>query len=220
MGYTNGITTIQPYSPEWWELRHGTFTASEIWKLMTEPRSKSEAVSKTAETYILEKVHEKLTGKAKMGISNFATEWGIENEPVAMKWYAKLTGHSLSESVLCFHKELEGFSCTPDTFVNEDGLCEIKCPANGANHLKHCFITTDEYFKKEHPEYYWQCISQMVITEKKWCDFLSFDPRINSDLGMFIYRLEFNNEDAEILCEKVKASRVIYNDYLNLFSKK
>lgn len=218
-----GITTIQPYSPEWWELRHGCFTASEIFKLMTEPRSKAAKdageLSDGALTYILEKVHEKLTGKAKQGIDNFATQWGVEHEPMALKWYAKLTGNKLDSPVLCLHDELEGFSCTPDTFVNDDGLAEIKCPANGANHLKHCFITSDEYFKSEHPDYYWQAVSQMNITKRIYCDFVSFDPRINSDLGMFIYRLKYQEESEKLLQKKVKQARQVYNQYLEMFSK-
>lgn len=217
-----GITTIQPYSPEWWQLRHGCFTGSEIYKLMGEPRSKaakeSGDLNDGALTYILEKVHEKLTGMAKMGIDNFATQWGVEHEPKAAYWYAKTKGFTLSDPTLCFHPEIKGFSCTPDKFVNEDGLCEIKCPANGSNHLKHCFITNNEYFKKEHANYYWQCVSQMNITGRKWCDFVSFDPRIDSNMGLFIYRCEYNEADGELLETKVKKARVMYDEYLRLFS--
>lgn len=215
---TRTITDVQPYSPEWWNLRYGTFTASEIWKIMTEPRSKSETISKTADTYILEKVHEKLTGKAKMGVDNFATQWGVDNEPLAAKWYAKLTGNEIYEAVLCFHPSIQGFSCTPDKFVNADGLTEIKCPANGANHLKHFFITDNEYFKKEHPDYYWQMTAQMNITGRAWCDFVSFDPRIDSDRGMFIYRCNYSKEDGELLETKVVQGRELYDQYLKMFS--
>ena len=217
------ITDIQPYSPEWWNLRHGCFTGSEFFKLVGEPRSKAAKedgeLSDTALTYILEKVHEKLTGLTKMGIDNFATQWGVEHEPLAAKWYAKLTGNTLIDPTLCFHSTLEGFSCTPDKFVGEDGLCEIKCPANGANHLKHCFITTNEYFKKEHPDKYWQVMVQMNITGRKWCDFVSFDPRINSDMGMFIYRVEYSETEGKFIEDKLKKAREIYNEYLTLFSK-
>lgn len=211
-------TRVAAYTPEWFKLRQGLFTASEIYKLMTEPRSKKDPISKTAETYILEKVHEKLTGQTKMGVDNFATQWGVEHEPLAKNWYEKLTGNTTHESFLEFHEYLEGFGCTPDAPVNNDGLLEIKCPANGGNHLKHCFITTPEYFKSEHPEYYWQCLAQMNITKRKWCDFVSFDPRINADLGIFIYRLEYQEEDAKLMEDKIMKARAIYNDYLAIFS--
>lgn len=213
------VTRVEPHTKEWFDLRCGTFTASEVWKLMTDPRSKKEQISKTAETYILEKVHEKVTGRIKMGVDNFSTQWGVEHEPLALKWYGKLTGNVMGESYLVFHETLEGFSCTPDQFVNEDGLCEVKCPANGANHLKHCFITTSEYMKAEFPEYYWQVTAQMVITGRKWCDFVSFDPRIPGTFGIFIYRVELNTEDAALLEERVERAREMFNGYLEVYGK-
>lgn len=210
---------IEPYSPEWFKLRCGTFTASEIWKLMSEPRSKKDLISKTAETYILEKVHEKITGQVKTGIDNYATQWGVEHEPLAINWYSKLTGHEIGDSYLVFHDSIEGFSCTPDRFVNDNGLVEVKCPANGANHFKHCFITTDEYFKSEHPEYYWQCQAQMAITKREWCDFVSFDPRVDTNLGMFIYRVNFDREATELMYSKLNTARALFESYFELFSK-
>lgn len=215
---------IQPYSPDWFKLRQGTFTASEIYKLMGEPRSakdkKEGNLSQTADTYILEKVHEKITGITKSGVSNYATEWGIEHEPLAATWYGKITGHDVQDSFLVFHPDIEGFSCTPDKFVNLDGLCEIKCPVNGANHFKHCMITSDEYFKQEHPNYFWQCVAQMVITGREWCDFVSFDPRVDTKLGLFIYRLHFNIDDSTLLVEKVEKARELFNNYLAIFGNK
>lgn len=208
---------IEAYSPDWWRVRHGCFTGSEAWKLMTEPRSKSESISKTAETYIIGKVWEALSNLSISGVDNYATEWGNEHEPLAKKWYTKLTGNEVESAPLVFKNGLEGFTGTPDGFVGEDGIIEIKCPYNGANHLKHCFISNDEYFKKEHAEYYWQIQSYLFLTGRKWCDFISFDPRIESDLGFFTYRLVANESDFELLEKKVKEARVLFNEYLETF---
>ena len=215
-------STITPYSPEWFKARCGTFTASEIYKLMTEPRLKADKeagnLSEGANTYVLEKVHEKLTGITKVGIDNHATQWGVENEPLSLKWYGIKTGNKVEDSYLCYKDGLEGFSCTPDGFVNDDGLIETKSPWNGANHIKHCFITTDEGFKSEHPNYFWQCQAQMLITGRKWCDYVSFDPRIDSSLGLFIYRLHANEECHRMLIDKVTKARTYFNDIYTLFS--
>lgn len=211
-------STIDAYSPDWFKERQGSFTGSEAWKLMTKPRSKSETISKTAETYIIGKVWEALSGQCISGVDNFATEWGNDNEPIAKKFYTKLTGNDIGIAPLVYKNDLKGFTGTPDGYVGEDGLIEIKCPFNGANHLKHCFITTDEYFKAEHTEYYWQCQSYMLLTGRKWCDFVSFDPRINSDLGLFIYRLAFNEEDCNDLVDAVNKARELYNEYYKLFN--
>lgn len=210
-------TRIIPHSPDWYKLRQGTFTASEIYKLMTEPRSKKDLISQTAETYILEKVHERLTGMVKIGFNNYATEWGVEHEPLALKWYSKITGNEVKDPYLVYHKSIKNFSCTPDSFVNDNGLIEVKCPANGANHLKHFMIHSDEYFKENFKEYYWQCVSQMAITEMDFCDFTSFDPRINNDKGMYIYKLNRNLEAENALLLKVKEANELLDKYLISF---
>lgn len=216
------ITRIEPYSPEWYQKRIGCFTASEVYKLMTDPRSKEEKakgnLSAGAHTYVLQKVHEKLTGKVKAGISNYATEWGVEHEPLARKWYAKLTGRKVTEPYLVFHESIPYFSCTPDNFVDETGLLEIKCPASGEIHLSHCFITNNEYFKKNHPDKYWQCVAQMSICGKEWCDFVSFDPRVPGNLGLFTYRVERDEEDVAELETRVLKSREVFDGYLTAFS--
>jgi len=210
---------IESYSAEWWISRHGTFTGSEAWKLMTEPKTKSESVSVTAETYILEKVWEKLAQQSKNGIDNYATEWGNDHEPLAKKFYTKITGREISAANMVFREDLEGFTGTPDGFVGEDGMVEIKCPWNGANHLKHCCIQDDGYFLKEHKEYYWQIQSYLYLTGREWCDFVSFDPRINSDLGMFIHRVKADTDQHKKLVKKVKEGRDLFKMFYELFTK-
>jgi putative phage-type endonuclease len=213
-------STIEIYSPEWFINRQGNFTGSEIWKLMSEPRSKKDSLSKTAETYILEKVWEKLSGEVKQGINNFATEWGNEHEPTAKKFYTSVTGNEVKDSLMLYSNEIEGLTGSPDGLVGEDGLIEIKCPFNGANHLKHCFITNDETFLSEQPEYYYQMQCYMLLSGRKWCDFVSFDPRIISDLGLFIYRVNANEEVIEKMTEKVKLARELFNQYFESFNGK
>lgn len=211
-------TNIVAYDPSWFAARQGAFTGSEAWKLMTNPRSKSEPISVTAETYILEKVWETLSGKVKQGFDNFATEWGIENEPRAVSFYEKLTGASCQRVNLCLNEELPYFTGTPDRAVGDEGLIEVKCPFNGAIHLRHCMINTPEYFKQNHTEYYWQIQSYLYLTDRKWCDFVSFDPRINSDFGLYIYRLERNDEEIGKLIERIKSARELYDGYYKTFA--
>jgi len=187
---------------------------------MTEARSKKDVLSKTAETYILEKVWEKLSGEVKQGINNFATEWGNEHEPTAKKFYSSVTGNEVKDSLMLYSNEIDGLTGSPDGLVGEDGLIEIKCPYNGANHLKHCFITNDETFLSEQPEYYYQMQCYMLLSGRKWCDFVSFDPRIISDLGLFIYRVNANEEVIERMTEKVKLARILFNQYFESFNGK
>jgi hypothetical protein len=216
-------TGIEPYSQEWFIERQGSFTGSEVYKLMTEPREKAKKeaglLSVTAETYILEKVWEKLSGQTKPGFDNMATEWGNENEPKAKKWYTRLTGHEITEANLIYDESIEGFTGTPDGLVGDEGMIEIKCPFNGANHLKHCCVVSDDGFRCDFPEYYYQIQSYLMLTGRKWCDFVSFDPRIDSKMGMFVYRVEADWSVHQDMKQKIKAARKVFNQFYEIFSK-
>lgn len=225
-GNTNTIgvmTPVEPYSPEWFKLRLGCFTASEIFKLMTDPRSnkakEAGELSEGAHTYVLQKVHEKVTGTCKPSFDSFSTQWGVENEPLARSWYERLSKNNVQEPYLVFHETIQGFSCTPDAFVNDNGLLEIKCPSAGENHLDHCFITNNEDFKKNFPNKYWQMIAQIAICGKDFCDFVSFDPRVPTGFGFFKYQILRSEvqSDIDLLESKVSHAVNVRDEYVKMF---
>jgi hypothetical protein len=79
--------------------------------------------------------------------------------------------------------ELNEFvGCSPDGLIGDDGLIEIKCP-NTATHIE--YIIDGELPK----EYEKQVHSQLWITDRKWCDFVSYDPRL-TDRPIWIKRVE------------------------------
>lgn len=210
---------------KWFNERLYKFTSSNIFKLFTEPRTKAakEAgeLSETAKGYILEKIAEEL-GVEKPEFTTKEMQWGIEQEPNAKMWYEIKTRRKVGEVGFCMYNEFFGGS--PDAAVYDSlvpeaaegvvncGL-EIKCPYNTVNHLKHCLIDSPEYFKQHHPEYYWQCVAHMIVLNVGYCDFVSFDPRIDNEIGLFIFRLNFSSEDAAELLLKIPAA-VQYKEYL------
>ena len=135
-------TGIETYTPDWFKMRQGRFTASAAWKLMAHPRTKKEResgeLSATTLTYVLEKVWESLSDQTAVNIDNAATAWGVEQEEHAAKWYSKLTGNELNE---CGLYEVKGLNilATPDRITNDNKLVEIKCPYNGGNMIL-CFL--------------------------------------------------------------------------------
>jgi hypothetical protein len=58
----------------------------------------------------------------------------------------------------------------------------------------------------------------MACTGRKWCDFVSFDPRIDSNKGMFIFRLHYNDDDVLLMRNKINVARELYNGYLKAFA--
>ena len=60
----------------------------------------------------------------------------------------------------------------------------------------------------------------MLLSGRNWCDFVSFDPRIISDLGLFIFRLNRNDEVIEKMKSKVIIARNLFNQYVKTFEGK
>jgi hypothetical protein len=80
------------------------------------------------------------------------------------------------------HTYIERFGASPDGFVGDDGLVEIKCP-NTSTHIGYMLagIVPEEYEP--------QMQTAMACTGRKWCDFVSFDSRLPAHLQLFVRRL-------------------------------
>lgn len=206
----------------WQKERLGKFTSSEIHRLLTEPKLKADKeagnLSDGAHTYVLEKVAEILTGFPEYQFNSQATSYGVQLEHRARNFYESLKGEKVEDTSLTLisHPEIKRYGGSPDGLVGKDGALEIKCPFNTKNHLQHCLITTNEYFKSHFKEYYWQCMSNLFITGREWIDFVSYDPRVNHDCRFFEYRLFPNMEDFELLEAKVKKAGHVLEEYLTM----
>ncbi|EJF82934.1 hypothetical protein MCY_01455 [Bartonella rattimassiliensis 15908] len=97
-------------------------------------------------------------------------QWGIEHEEDAlMKEYAFIYDTEVISCGFIQHPKIEMAGTSPDGFVDDDGLVEVKCP-QANTHLRF-FI--DNQIK---PEYSAQMQFQMACTGRKWCDFISYNP--------------------------------------------
>ena len=202
--YARCKTDIEQRTPEWLALRLGRFTSSNIFKLMTNPRSKAakEAgeLSATAKSYVLEKAAEIIYNSPAPVAVSAAMDWGTEHEETAVKAYENITGHKVENGGFWTLGEHTGTS--PDGLIQDSGLIEIKCPYNRVNHLENCLnLETAEDLKQKYKQYYYQVQHQLYITGRAWCDFVSFDPRLltgeNWPRCCHIIRIERN--EAEIL---------------------
>ncbi len=70
----------------------------------------------------------------------------------------------------------ENVGCSPDGFVGDDGMVEIKCPKT-TTHLETIFKD------KVQTCYTAQIQGNLWVCERKWCDYVSFDPRMKSNKG-------------------------------------
>jgi len=192
---------IEQRSDEWFKIRKGKITSSEIHKIMGGKTAND--LTDTAKTYLLEKVSETYGGFSQLA-QGVALEWGTELESLAVEKYAEHIGLQVNKA--SFIPVGDYFGGSPDGLVPPEGIIEVKCPYNSSNHFKHGLIKTSEDFKKIAPNYYYQCLSNMICAEAQWCDFISFDPRVDPEYEMFVFRFNKDEKEAEYMIEKVKVA--------------
>lgn len=202
----NIIKTCEQGSIEWLSLRLGKITASRVKDVLTKGRGTSP--SKTAESYMMELIAEILTGNSKPFFENDAMRWGTETEPQARAMYAVNNDFvDVKEVAFVEHNEQVGIS--PDGLIGDDGLFEAKCP-NTTTQLKRAL--SDSYSS----DYKEQIQMQLWVTEREWCDFVSFDPRLNCGAS---YLQERVYRDEEYISE-MKIKVYAFVDEMNARIKK
>jgi exodeoxyribonuclease (lambda-induced) len=133
--------------------------------------------------------------------SNDYTDWGNDHEAQAVEEYEIKTGKFTETCGYVPYNDHCGGS--PDRLVDSDGILEVKCPYNPTNHLKYMLIKDQESFKKQYPNYYWQIHMNLLATGRKWCHFVSFNPR-NEDFRLYILLIQRNEQDIELLISAVE----------------
>jgi putative phage-type endonuclease len=188
-------TKIEQGSLEWKMLRAGKVTASRVADVLSKIKSGESAGRKN---YKMDLVAERLTNQPAESFTNSAMQWGTEQEPFARIAYETKMNLFVEQIPFMDHPKIEWFGCSPDGLVAEDGLIEIKCP-NTTTHL--------EYIDGGKPpaKYIPQMQTQMACTGRKWCDFVSFDPRLPENLQLFVVRLDRDDgyiKDMEVEVQK------------------
>lgn len=166
-------------SPEWFQQRLGRVTASRVADVIAKTKS---GYSTSRENYMVELALERITGQRQESFTNTAMQWGTDNEPLARAAYEAKTGALVEEVGMIAHPTIAMSGASPDGLIGADGLLEIKCP-NSATHVK--TLRTG----KPDAKYITQMAWQMACTDRKWCDFVSFDPRMPEGLQLFTVRV-------------------------------
>ena len=170
---------------EWDQARLGNATASKINDIVAKTKDGKAAASR--KNYAVRLALERLTGNKTVSFQNSEMLWGVEKEPLARAAYEASRGVLAMEEGYVTHPTIPHSGASPDGLVGDDGLVEIKCP-NEATHLENLMRGSAD------PQYMNQMLWQMACTDRKWCDFVSYDPRFPEHLQMVVYRV---NHDAE-----------------------
>ena len=178
---------MEQQTDEWFAARAGKVTASRVVDLMAKTKS---GYSASRENYMAQLVVERFTGGKGESFTNAAMAWGNEQEPFARAAYEAREGVFVDEVGFVPHPNIDGAGASPDGLVDADGLVEIKCP-NTATMID---VLINETVARK---YYMQMQMQMACTERQWCDYVVFDPRMPENAQMFVKRVA--RDDAFIL---------------------
>lgn len=202
---STALKWIEQGTDEWDRVRVGRFTASEIWKLMVEPKEKihKEAgkLSETALGYVSEKVAEVMTGRCKEQGYAFPLVWGKEKEPEAREAF---TGLGFACEVVGFFPFTDHAGGSPDGLVDDNAILEIKCPWDSGTQVEYLQLTDQWDLKRFKRENYWQCQANMLFTNRELCHFVTFDPRmVNDKHKLFHLQIKKSEEDQQTIIAKI-----------------
>ncbi|WP_373237744.1 lambda exonuclease family protein [Cohaesibacter celericrescens] len=183
----------------WHTDRLGSVTASRISDMLASTKTGWGAGRKN---YMAQLVCERLTGQREETFKSPAMERGNEIEDEAARTYAFYHDADVQTVGFIPHPTIPMAGASPDRLVNDDGLIEIKCP-NTATHLE----TFEGASIKR--VYMLQMQFQMACTGRKWCDFVSYDPRLPEHLAMHTRRIP---RDQEQIAEIEKETKIFLDE--------
>jgi len=191
---TEDRVAVEQGTDAWHQLRLGKVTASRVADILAKTKT---GPSASRQNYLIELALQRTTGIIQESYSNAVMEWGTLTEPQARVAYEVKSGNFVDQIAFVDHPSIAGFGCSPDGLISDLGLIEIKCP-NSATHW--------EYFKsKESPKkYFIQMQAQLACTQRDWCDFVSFDPRMPERSQLLIVRVNRNETFISLMEAEIK----------------
>lgn len=156
-------------SEQWDELRRGKATASQFGRIVTPAKLQ---LSTQAKAYACELVAQRIRVASPEPPPSYWMEWGTENEPNAKEEFTEETGLEIQE--IGFVEPFDGaqFGCSPDGFVGENELIEIKCPKPETLIAWHAAGGVP-------PEHVLQIQGQLWICQKEVCHFYAWHPELS-----------------------------------------
>jgi len=173
---------MEQRTEEWFAARMGKVTASRVADVIAKTKT---GYSTSRENYLAQLVCEVLTGKPAESFTNAAMQWGVDQEPLARAAYESHQNVLVDEVGFLVHPTIWESGASPDGLVGDFGMVEIKCP-NTATHID--TLLTQTVSGKYNTQMQWQ----MACAGRHWCDFVSFDPRMPTDLQLFVKRVEYD----------------------------
>jgi hypothetical protein len=156
---------MDQYTTAWWDVRRGVPTCSEFGRIITPATGK---LSSQALAYAAELVGQMVDphyGEEETYVSA-AMRNGTIMEPEARDWYEFDAGADVQRVGFCTTDDGR-FGGSPDALVGDDGCLELKSPT-AKTQVLYLYANTLP------AEYRPQVHGHLIVTGRKWCDFVSY----------------------------------------------
>lgn len=193
-------------SDEWFQEKLGKLSASNMLAAISIKKDGTDY----AERINLKRqiIAERLTGEIVPIYVSDPMKWGKEQEPV-IKNILRDAGIPIEDAGFIRHPIIQDFGASPDGLIGEDGLVEVKCPTT-STHIKWLM---EGVIPEEHKP---QMLAQIACTGRKWCHFISFDPRIMNP-AMRIFKRKF--EPTEDQVKEIEAYAIKFLDEVKIMEE-
>ena len=184
---------VEQNTDEWLQMRSGLLTMSNLGLVMANLGKKfGEPAKKLAVRIAVEQI----TGKfIQGGYSNADMDRGHEQEPIAIGLYEQERFIDVDSPGFYSDGSLGG---SPDGLVGDDGLIEVK---SSIAHIHYNRIKSGNI----EAGYKWQCWGNLMLSERKWIDFVSYCSEFPEGRQLHIQRLVADHLPGAVIRGRVKS---------------
>lgn len=169
------ITGIEMLSDAWHLAKLAKFSSSEIFNLMVAGKN-GDVFGEAAMRYIYRKVGEEVSGMpAREDIDTNATRFGNLYEAEGVRKFGESKGLDFIIVQKLVLEPDSRFGSTPDGLIvmresvdkaaYECATVEVKCPYSYDAYMRLWLCKTPEDVKKVSPQYFFQCLDQLIVCE-------------------------------------------------------
>lgn len=178
---------IKQGSSEWFRMKAGKFSASNMGKLTAGGKGI------TRKKYLYKIACERISGEYIHTHQTSDMERGNELESVARQAYQELTMEPVETAEFVIHPDIPYAGASPDGYVGDDGLIEIK---TRAYHIQLDFILGKQGISGANMK---QMQFQMACTGRDWCDYVSYSSEVPKNQKICIVRVKRSDEEIKQL---------------------
>ena len=207
---TNHFTLVEQNTAEWFKLRLGKITSSQLGKIMA---NYGKPFGKPAIEYAQAIALEHVMGVKDevSGFKNDNMDRGHEFEPAAIKAYEKAMGVTVDEGGF-YHERTDELVALGDSNDGDclfDGCIEVKTRIPKVMWARMKKGGVD-------PTYKWQVHGHLWVGQKKWCDFVDFCPEFPENKQLLIYRVDRDEAIIEQMVGRVNEFRKVVEDHIEI----